>query len=75
MLRGSSRRVSPERPTVHDLHRLIRTELGSRSERSPPGDRFRAGYVLNTGPVAYRLDDRIAVVPIDRLWHPVPRRK
>lgn len=52
-----------------------RDASGLRTLRDSLGDKFRAGYVLNTGPVAYRLDDRIAVVPIDRLWHPVPRRK
>ena len=32
------------------------------------GDQFNAGYILTTGDVAYRYDDRIYVVPIDRLW-------
>lgn len=36
--------------------------------RDALGDRFRAGYVLNTGSEAYRIDDRIYVCPIDRLW-------
>jgi uncharacterized protein len=31
-------------------------------------DQFNAGIVLTTGDTAYRLDDRIYVVPIDRLW-------
>lgn len=32
------------------------------------GNQFRAGYFLNTGTEAYRIDDRIYVVPVDRLW-------
>ena len=36
--------------------------------RDALGDRFRAGYVLNTGSEAYRIDDRIYVCPIDRPW-------
>lgn len=52
-----------------------RDASGLRILRDSLGDRFRAGFLLNTGPVAYRLDDRITVVPIDRLWHLVPRRK
>ncbi len=36
--------------------------------RDTLGDQFRAGYFLNTGSEAYRVDDRIYVVPVDRLW-------
>jgi hypothetical protein len=32
------------------------------------GDQFRAGFVLNTGQHAGRLEDRIYTCPIDRLW-------
>ena len=32
------------------------------------GDQFRAGYLLNTGSEAYRIDDNIYVCPVDRLW-------
>jgi uncharacterized protein len=42
---------------------------GLRALRDSLGEQFRAGFILNTGPVAYRLEDRIHVCPIDRLWH------
>jgi len=32
------------------------------------GDQFQAGFFLNTGTEAYRVDDRIYVCPTDRLW-------
>ncbi len=41
---------------------------GLRAIRDGLGDAFVAGVVLNTGPQAYRVDDRIQVLPIDRLW-------
>lgn len=41
---------------------------GLRAIRDALGDAFVAGVVLNTGPQAYRADDRIQVLPIDRLW-------
>ncbi len=41
---------------------------GLRAIRDGLGDAFLAGVVLNTGPQAYRADDRIQVLPIDRLW-------
>ena len=31
-------------------------------------DQSRAGYLLNTGSEAYKIDDRIYVRPIDRPW-------
>lgn len=34
------------------------------------GDRFVAGWVLNTGPQAQRIGDRLAVAPVDELWAP-----
>lgn len=36
------------------------------------GPRFVAGVVLNTGSRSYSLDDRLHVMPIHRLWAPVP---
>jgi uncharacterized protein len=36
--------------------------------RDALGDQFHAGFFLNTGTEAYRIDDRIYVCPIDRLW-------
>ena len=41
---------------------------GLRALRETLGDGFLAGFVVCTGDVAYRLDDRIWVVPADRLW-------
>ncbi|MGM0619129.1 MAG: ATP-binding protein [Actinomycetota bacterium] len=41
---------------------------GLRAIRDALGDSFAAGVVLSTGPQAYRADDRIQVLPIDRLW-------
>lgn len=38
-----------------------------RSLRDALGDQFHAGFFLNTGTEAYRLEDRIFVCPIDRL--------
>jgi uncharacterized protein len=49
------------RVTTKDLN-------GLRAVRDALGDAFVAGVVLNTGPQAYRADDRIQVLPIDRLW-------
>lgn len=47
-----------------------RDAAGLRILRDSLGDQFRAGFILNTGPVTYRLEDRIHVCPIDRLWRP-----
>jgi uncharacterized protein len=47
-----------------------RDAAGLRTLRDSLGDAFRAGFVLNTGPTAYRVDDRIYATPIARLWHP-----
>lgn len=41
--------------------RILKRELG---------DRFAAGAVLCTGPRAYTVEDRIHVLPADRLWIP-----
>jgi uncharacterized protein len=42
---------------------------GLRLLRELLGPQFRAGFVLNTGQYAGRLEDRIYTCPIDRLWH------
>ena len=47
-----------------------RDAKGLRMLRESLGEQFCGGFILNTGPVAYRLEDRIHVCPIDRLWHP-----
>jgi predicted AAA+ superfamily ATPase len=36
--------------------------------RDEIGDRFLAGVIVHTGPLAYRLGDRITAVPIAALW-------
>jgi uncharacterized protein len=36
--------------------------------RDEIGDRFLAGVILHTGPLAYRLGDRITALPIATLW-------
>jgi predicted AAA+ superfamily ATPase len=44
---------------------------GLRELRDLLGDRFIAGVVLTTGRRSYTYDDRIHVMPLDRLWRPV----
>ncbi len=41
---------------------------GLRHLRDRLGDRFVAGLVLGTGTQAQRIDDRIAIAPVDELW-------
>jgi len=43
---------------------------GLRQLRDALGPRFRAGVVLTTGQRTYTQDDRIHVMPMDRLWRP-----
>lgn len=42
-----------------------------RKLREALGDRFLAGVALSTGSRSYTYDDRLHVLPIDRLWRPV----
>jgi hypothetical protein len=35
------------------------------------GERFLTGVMLYTGSRAYQVDDRLHVLPIDRIWSPV----
>ena len=44
--------------------RILRDEIGSR---------FRAGLVMYTGDMSYRLGDGIYAMPIDKLWGGAPR--
>jgi predicted AAA+ superfamily ATPase len=44
---------------------------GLRVVRDALGDAFVAGAVLHTGARSYTAEDRIHVLPIDRLWTPV----
>lgn len=44
---------------------------GLRALRDLLGPRLVAGVVLTTGARSYTLDDRIHVLPIDRLWRPI----
>lgn len=41
---------------------------GLRKLRQAAGNRFIAGVALSTGPRSYTYEDRIHVMPIDRLW-------
>ncbi|MGL5930085.1 MAG: ATP-binding protein [Dermatophilaceae bacterium] len=43
---------------------------GLRQLRDTLGPRFHAGVVLTTGQRTYTYEDRIHVMPIDRLWRP-----
>ncbi|MDR1513293.1 MAG: ATP-binding protein [Propionibacteriaceae bacterium] len=43
---------------------------GLRKLRDAVGERFRAGVALSTGRRSYTHEDRLHVMPIDRLWHP-----
>ena len=36
------------------------------------GERFVGGIMLTTGTRSYTYEDRLHVMPIDRLWTPVP---
>ena len=45
-----------------------RDASGLRALRETLGDSFLAGFAVCTGEVSYRLEDRIYVVPADRLW-------
>lgn len=53
-----------ERATAHAF-------IGLQQLRDALGPRFRAGVVLTTGRRSYTYSDRLHVMPIDRLWHPV----
>jgi hypothetical protein len=44
---------------------------GLRILKGELGDTFIAGAVLHTGPRAYTVEERIHVVPADRVWTPV----
>lgn len=50
-----------ERVPGHDL-------VGLRKLRNAVGNRFIAGVALSTGPRSYTYEDKIHVMPIDRLW-------
>jgi len=41
---------------------------GLRALRNSLGGAFNSGIILTTGELAYRLDDDIVVVPVERLW-------
>lgn len=45
-----------------------RDARGLRALRKTLGDGFLAGVVISTGEMSYSLEDRIWVVPADRLW-------
>ncbi len=45
---------------------------GLRKLRDALGPRLLAGIALTTGSRSYTHEDRLHVMPIDRLWTPVP---
>jgi len=45
---------------------------GLRTLRTALGDRFLAGIALTTGTRSYTYEDRIHIMPLDRLWTAVP---
>ena len=47
---------------------------GLRILRDEVGSRFRAGLVMYTGDMPYRLDDSICAMPIDKLWGGAPQQ-
>lgn len=59
---------------VKTNERVARTDLsGLRKLRDTLGDRFTAGAVFSTGTRSYTFEDRLHVLPIDRLWRTVER--
>jgi predicted AAA+ superfamily ATPase len=53
-----------ERVTGNDLK-------GLRKLRDSVGDRFLAGVALSTGSRSFTYEDRLHIMPVDRLWAPV----
>ncbi len=45
---------------------------GLRKLRDALGNRFVAGIALSTGARSYTYEDRLSVMPVDRLWREVP---
>ena len=45
---------------------------GLRKLREALGDRFVAGIALTLGARSFTYEDRLYVMPVDRLWTPVP---
>jgi hypothetical protein len=48
---------------------------GLRTLRRKLGAQFLGGVVLYTGSRAYTIDDRLHVLPLDRLWRTMQRRE
>lgn len=46
---------------------------GLRTLRDALGDRFIAGVALSTGLRSFTYEDRIHIMPVDRLWTPISR--
>lgn len=58
---------------VKASQRISDTTLNSfRKLREALGARFVAGVAFSTGERSYTADERIHVMPLDRLWRPVP---
>ncbi len=57
---------------VKASERVPGKELGGLKKlRDALGPRFIAGVALSTGPRSYTFEDRIHVMPVERLWRPV----
>jgi predicted AAA+ superfamily ATPase len=57
---------------VKGSQRLRREDFAAmRSLRSVLGDRFAYGITLYLGPHGYTAGDRLAAIPLDRLWAPL----
>jgi AAA domain len=77
---GRDTRQAALRPPEGARHRLRAGGLAARAQRREDqlnglrllrdrlGDRFVAGFVLNLGELAYRKEDKIAVMPLSALW-------
>ncbi len=53
--------------------RIAGTDLKSlRKLRDALGERFIAGVALSTGMRSYTFEDRIHIMPVDRLWTSIP---
>lgn len=57
---------------VKAAQRVSGADLGGlRKLRDALGDRFAAGMAFSTGSRSYTCEDRLHVLPVDRLWRPI----
>lgn len=66
---GPSTTPAPQPPRLPNAPARTRLDLnGLRLLRDRLGDRCIAGFVLNLGELAYRKEDKIAIMPLRALW-------